>query len=190
VRINGEPIVKKNVGFVTVKGFEWKLIPLPLGWAERLMKSQFLVPPAAPERILKDPDKNTIIRDPSTGKAETKTDFKDSAFIQKFNRWTNRRDAVALAYHLDEEESISFDTKRPDDSADKKAWEAYADGILKELSEFGMTDDEMGAVLRVADTISNTVNTEAAVKRFLSSQNPAPEKEPTNPDQEAESEDS
>lgn len=117
------------------------LRPLPIGFHRRL-KERGLVPPSAPRRAARD-SAGRVLRD-DAGLAVLTEDDATPAHLAAVDRYQERLAALMIAESLGDETAL----ETPAPESDVGDWPAYADAVLAELSEAGVTPGELAALCR------------------------------------------
>ena len=116
------------------------LRPLPLGFHRRL-KERGLVPPAAPRKAARDSG-GRVLRD-ERGMAVLTEETESAAHLTAVDRYQERLAAVMLAESLTGD--VVVETPPPAEGGD---WSAYADAVLAELDEAGVTPGDLATLCR------------------------------------------
>jgi hypothetical protein len=90
----------------------------------------------------------------------------DPEYIKARNKFTRRCEALTLVEYLRDEASVEFEAQRPQGD-EKNEWLAFADDVLKELAETGLTDDDVGTILRAGDAASRGIDLKESANDFL-----------------------
>lgn len=173
MKLKGKTLPGLTTGTVTIQrpgtdgeteSFRLKLVPLPGGW-DRLMRSRGLIGyRPAPQKVRLVDGKPFI--NPETRQAEFYEDDEDPEYLRMLNKYYRRLQAMRLASHLRADEDIQFEAKEPA-GKDKDEWLKYADALVQEVVDFGLTDQEVDEIVRVADSLSVSVEPDEGFKAFL-----------------------
>ena len=139
---------------VCVGGVSVSLRPLPLGFHRRL-KERGVVPPV-PKRTAARDSAGRVLRD-ADGRPVLTEDAADAGHLAAVDRYQERLAALMLAESLGG--GVSFETPPPGEAGD---WNAYADRLLEELSEAGVTPGDLATLCRGVCEASRLI--EPAVK--------------------------
>lgn len=118
-----------------------------------------------PMRPLMD-DKGVIVRHPVTKEAQFYPDSDDPAYRDKFAVAARRLAAMKLREVLREDPNVNFDTVQPSETEDDAVWQAYADALLKEIEECGITEREMYEIGSQGDSAGSGLKVGEAAKAF------------------------
>ena len=116
------------------------LRPLPIGFHRRL-KEQGVVPPTPPRVAARD-SAGRVLRD-DDGRPVLVADDSAAPHLAAVDRYQERLAALMIAAALGGE--VQVETPQPAEDGD---WPAFADAVLAELSEAGVTPGEVARLVR------------------------------------------
>ncbi|WP_013627464.1 hypothetical protein [Rubinisphaera brasiliensis] len=132
-------------------GSVWSLTlrPLRLGFPQWL-KERGLQPPTAPVTLLRD-SQGRPLRD-SDGQALTQRNEQSADYLLAVERYHQRLATMMVWEALQADDTVEFDTPRPDDAGD---WLAFADAILNELIQAGFAAGDLIWLCEQVAVLSN-----------------------------------
>ncbi len=127
--------------------------PLPLGFHRRLSE-RGVVPPGVPQKVLRDSD-GKIQRD-AQGRVLMADDPQNADYLVQREHYHQRVAALAISESLLGDENITWETQRPqEDSSSAQAWLKYADDVLVELEQAGLTDGDLAFLCEAIAQLSH-----------------------------------
>lgn len=169
MKVAGKSLVDRNVAVVAIKRgeeqFELKLTSLPFGWHGTVVNCR--MPQPVPPKVISRGANGKVVK-MASGKLQTEEDYNDPVYLEKQSLWERRYQALAVCELLRDDETVVWDAQPPQAGAKKEDWETFADGIIGELNSAGFTDTDIEMLLAAGQAISGSVNTDEAIKRFLS----------------------
>jgi hypothetical protein len=141
------------------------LTALPLGWREKIARIKTFALPDVPREVVKTAAGKVQRGD--DGLAVMAENENDPEYLAKLAQIGLRLKAVRVREILRYDPTVEFEAVQPDgDDADK--WAAYSDALVKEFTEFGLTDVELTVIEQLGDKLSVRIDMDEARKSFLS----------------------
>lgn len=180
--IGGKKLVERNSVAVTIRRPSGEAVltvtSLPLGWDERLDAAGLGIPPMPPRKPVMNPDRSVVIN-PATKRVELAEDFSDPGYVRARNLYYNRTLALKLRELLRHDPDVVFNADEPA-GTDAKAWAAYADALVQEIKDAGLSLEEVQQICEIGDSIATTINTKDVVAGFLSTHSATGEGSPAS----------
>jgi len=116
-----------------------ELAALPHGYDDQVR--DWIPDPAPPAKGVLIDEKKRIVRD-AAGRPLPHYQFHDPGYRAALRRQATRRAALILVKGVEPDKRVAFEAKLDGDNH-----EAYADAILRELDEWGLTEGDVLAIL-------------------------------------------
>lgn len=169
MKVGGKSSLVRNSKPVTFKlADETEMVVLltavPLGWREKIARIKTFALPDVPREVLKTA--NGKVQRGEDGLAVTVENENDPEYRAKLAQIGLRLKAVRVREMLRYDPTVEFESVQPEgDDADK--WASFADSLIQEFTEFGMTDSELSHIEFLGDKLSVRIDIEEARKSFL-----------------------
>lgn len=160
MKYKGKELVQKNSTTVSIKKgeevLEFVVTPLPMSFWPKMQSIGLSVYPS-PKKVPLFDSNGVAVRNRDTGKVEVVEDESDPQYKKAVATVSRRVRAVQLVAFLRDDPHIEWDSKEPETNK-LEEWTNYADGILKELENTSLTDEEIGTIINEGDDLSCMVD--------------------------------
>ena len=170
MKVGGKSSLVRNSKPVTFKladGTEMAVLltAVPLGWREKIARIKTFALPDVPREVLKTA--NGKVQRGEDGLAVTVENENDPEYLAKLAQIGLRLKAVRVREMLRYDPTVEFESVQPEgEDADK--WASFADSLIHEFTEFGLTEGEMTWLEGLGDKLAVRIDMDEARKSFLS----------------------
>ncbi len=153
----GRPLTNSAMTVVSLRRgaddpLQVKLVPLPLGFHQRL-RNRGILPPTAPVKVARD-SAGKPLRD-AQGLAVTLADTSAADYVTALDQYHQIVAVLTVVEGLRGDENIAFDAVPPGEQAGAEPWKNYALSVFSELEQAGFAAGDLVVLCRQICRLSN-----------------------------------